>query len=819
MDLAFDSSAFVLQSVKVQAAVSVDAGVQTKEVKSRDAGTEPSRQSAGETQTDDGVANDLDLSDLCFDGWAASDPQLQFLRRAAPLIESALADVDFTTDLLAVADEVDDDVGCIQSSAVAFSQPEEAELRKSATSGARTPHEAEPSTAARPRLLGLPCSSVSWNCTGSLLAAGFGSQDHMGWCKHRAGVCVWNLYRQTHIPAVGVVANPAETDAGRSSDAVVGPSADAASPPGANAGVQSASGSSCNHSGVRPSTVLETTSCVCSVAWHPERPGVLAAGTFGGEVLVWDLFREDAGTGGDAGAGGVLIGHSRSDDYFHREPVLRVEWAWDASNSMHVLATASAEGKLLLWQPLESPGGTGLDYPLLGFQPTAVPVQPKAAAGVAEGEGRDGVGAAGRRGDDDSDDERSAGRRRGGGGTKGKASAVVVGIGSFAFALDGRSAAVFYVGAENGGVYKCRGEQQAITGSGGARQLVRAGGIIGAESTLPWEAGAAAAVLRIPLAERPKVVRSIERYARDAGAKVVSVTGVYDARPDPRVLFPNPIAFAYAPHSGAVLALASSPFHRNLFASAGLDGRVCLYSALSAAPLMVLSPSTSARSSHHVSSVTSLAWSKVRPMVFAAASGDGHVYLYDLYAATGRPVVALRTDGAIVSSAGTQLSAPPPPFTLPAVALGEGRAGVGGPSGGIARHGTAGAGFYAVAFNPRQRRLVASGDSDGIVRVFKLGWRMAAPQPSEEILLQRFVESAVSDAVDVRASGLITSSNGGGEAEERAQPSSTGDGDTVNSIARFLRNVAGRGVGRRNSTIASTGNADEPDVRAAADFL
>lgn len=44
--------------------------------------------------------------------------------------------------------------------------------------------------------------------------------------------------------------------------------------------------------------------------------------------------------------------------------------------------------------------------------------------------------------------------------------------------------------------------------------------------------------------------------------------------------FPSPIQFAYQPHTGPVTALASCPFHRNLFATAGSEGEVRVYNIL-----------------------------------------------------------------------------------------------------------------------------------------------------------------------------------------------------------------------------------------------
>lgn len=65
------------------------------------------------------------------------------------------------------------------------------------------------------------------------------------------------------------------------------------------------------------------------------------------------------------------------------------------------------------------------------------------------------------------------------------------------------------------------------------------------------------------------------------------------------------------PLSGCLLCIPS----RNLFLSAGTDGHVHLYSMLQAQPLASL------QLSHKY--LFAVRWSPVRPLVFAAASGEG----------------------------------------------------------------------------------------------------------------------------------------------------------------------------------------------------
>nr|XP_051694416.1 cytoplasmic dynein 2 intermediate chain 2 isoform X2 [Oryctolagus cuniculus] len=76
-----------------------------------------------------------------------------------------------------------------------------------------------------------------------------------------------------------------------------------------------------------------------------------------------------------------------------------------------------------------------------------------------------------------------------------------------------------------------------------------------------------------------------------------------------------PAQFTFSPHGGPVYSVSCSPFHRNLFLSAGTDGHVHLYSMLQAQPLASL------QLSHKY--LFAVRWSPVRPLVFAAASGEG----------------------------------------------------------------------------------------------------------------------------------------------------------------------------------------------------
>ena len=103
---------------------------------------------------------------------------------------------------------------------------------------------------------------------------------------------------------------------------------------------------------------------------------------------------------------------------------------------------------------------------------------------------------------------------------------------------------------------------------------------------MPWNADAAATVRRVPVSEKSKVVRQVEREARDRAVREVTTAEVYAAKPDPSLLFPSPMdsahggGFKFEQHTGPVHALDASPFHRNLFLSCGADGDLKIFSML-----------------------------------------------------------------------------------------------------------------------------------------------------------------------------------------------------------------------------------------------
>jgi len=173
-------------------------------------------------------------------------------------------------------------------------------------------------------------TGVSWNCTGYSIAVSYGRFDVTGWCESPGAVCVWNLRRS-------------DVDERR------------------------------------PDFSFETESCLQCVAFHPKNPAVLCAGSFDGEVYVYDT----SGTGSRGGdddddARGdardddrepktpkpksnanfdFLRARSSVSDASHREPVTSIAWLPNAAAAATRFDTSAAydvcsfgsDGRVLVW--------------------------------------------------------------------------------------------------------------------------------------------------------------------------------------------------------------------------------------------------------------------------------------------------------------------------------------------------------------------------------------------------------------------------------------------------------------------------------------
>ena len=164
----------------------------------------------------------------------------------------------------------------------------------------------------------LQCVATVWNSTGSVVAAAYGRIDVVGWCKGSGYVCCWNVTRKE---------------------------------------VQ------------KPDVIIENTSHITSIAFHPTSPSLLLGGGYTGEVMMWDISAEQP-----------LLGSTnvQSDDT-HREPVVKVMWLLDrtarpADVNRFLMCSASGDGRVLFWKRKKH-SETQFDQPLVGYV-----VKPRAAA-------------------------------------------------------------------------------------------------------------------------------------------------------------------------------------------------------------------------------------------------------------------------------------------------------------------------------------------------------------------------------------------------------------------------------------------------------
>ncbi|XP_063000730.1 cytoplasmic dynein 2 intermediate chain 2 [Elgaria multicarinata webbii] len=141
-----------------------------------------------------------------------------------------------------------------------------------------------------------------------------------------------------------------------------------------------------------------------------------------------------------------------------------------------------------------------------------------------------------------------------------------------------------------------------------------------------------------------------------------------------------PAQFVFSPHGGPIYCVSCSPFHRNLFLNGGTDGHVHLHSMLQAPPLVSLQLSKKY--------IFSVKWSPVRPLVFAAASGEGEVQLFDFGKSSQKPSFSIK-----------QTSDQTP--------------------------------VYCLEFNHKQAQLLAAGDGSGVVKIWQLSSDFTEEGPRE----------------------------------------------------------------------------------------
>lgn len=131
------------------------------------------------------------------------------------------------------------------------------------------------------------CLDVSWNSTGTVLAIAYGAPTHSDWCSHESVIAIWNIQRKDF-----------------------------------------------NHN--KPNLTIETDSCMTAIEFHPEKPALLAAGKFNGEIIIWDIGKDDD--------------MHLTDLPAHREIVTGIHWIQNKEQTEYLLVSCSLDGQILIWR-------------------------------------------------------------------------------------------------------------------------------------------------------------------------------------------------------------------------------------------------------------------------------------------------------------------------------------------------------------------------------------------------------------------------------------------------------------------------------------
>lgn len=328
------------------------------------------------------------------------------------------------------------------------------------------------------------------------------------------------------------------------------------------------------------------------VAYHPKNPSVVAAGSFTGEVFVWDLEPQE-----------YRLYGSSIGEYYHQEPITKVEWVYDITTSDYHIASVSGDGKVLFWRVKDK----RLDHPIEGYIMHSVDAQTKEGAR--------------------------------------KTGEYVLGGKSMGFSHD-KTSRTFVIGSEGGQVARCFAKSSIAMGKSRLSDLFK--------GEKKWTVTACRLVGMLPSEQLSGVRHQVETYATEKRVKEITLGTVYEARVNPFQLYPNAANFYFDPHAGPVYDVSFSPFRKNLFLTCSLDGTVRLYTYLQKDPLLVIEVSPTS------SYLYAVAWSKTRPAVFGVTAEDGNVYIYDLMMDKIAPVVTLKkhetADGIVAKSTSPMLA-------------------------------------------------------------------------------------------------------------------------------------------------------------------
>jgi hypothetical protein len=588
---------------------------------------------------------------------AASTSILSFLKSVTPLMLEELASNLESQAFENYSQRVDAETGPVkQLYSLTFSQSKIVKHRLSMAGGGYTggggfggfgDRDSSSNDTSNNNDEGLEATAVAFNSSGSIICATYGSTKSKGWCNASGYLVAWNLSSRKFSPDD------------------------------------------------EPMIVLEHSSYLMCVAGHPDKPNIFVAGSFNGEVLVYDVTLSSSSSSTDSDSQPLMF-CSKIDDYFHREPILSLCWSWDIFESEWQLCSVGGDGKVLYWS-----FNNKLKCPLRGL----VVCDPKLKK------------------DDDS------GRN--------------VGATALAAHTYDRMASMndMWVGSEGGAIIRLY-----------ARDSVVAKPPKVSACEMKWSSNALQALHRVPVHRRDEVCRKVERKAKSDKRRGVDLVAVYAAKLEPQLLFQNTANFVYDPHVGPVKAINASPFYKKIFASAGNDGEVRMYYTLSKAPLAVFEPC--AATSHGGGAANDIQWSKTRPMVFGVADSNGFVHLYDLSKDDQMPVASL--EGKMLEGGGVGYRKKAEDGGEDGGGGGGGGAEDGDEGGGnhqqqnvvqqpVDYTGTTlpPSSMHSLCFNGRIRNLVAACDGNGVVHVWRMPGDLADGRGGgeEAKMLEEFVDT------------------------------------------------------------------------------
>ena len=485
-------------------------------------------------------------------------------------------------------------------------------------------------------------TGLSWNRTGFSLAVSYGRFDVTGWCDSPGALCVWNLRREDVDPR-------------------------------------------------KPDQTFETDSCLQCVAWHPVDPAVVAAGSFDGEVHVWDV-RGDADGDGDGDgkenrrSNDGFVARSAVSDASHREPVVSVAWLRSAraagtragrgATRTHDVCSFGSDGRVLVWdfskaeiqrEDAEDPSERSktdptvrrVPFPSFGYE-TRPPADAARERGFVRGIAAASFIPTARASGDPSSANTATTVTTMTTGTVQNAH-----VRAREGSREPSSTSSFLLGCDGGAVLEC---------------MMRHGA----------EAGAAA-------------------FARECAAGSVPAMR-------------SPATAEYEPHRGAAHGVCAHPSEPGLFLSCGADGALKLFARRARrSPVARLEPRAGA--------LFCAAWSPARPALAACGTSGGTVVLYDLLEAFSSSSSIDGIDG--IDGTGTNDER-----SLSGLGASHG--------GGLAslaptaelRGCARGSPTQALAFNPAMPEYLAAADGTA-VRVWDLGTRFAVPAAHEGAAVRR----------------------------------------------------------------------------------